>query len=211
MHPIARSVLVAAFSVAWPLHATSEPAPTDNPAVQRIVIVRHGEKPEAGLGQLACRGLARSIALPDVIIAKFGAPKFLFAPNPVKRKPDHGHLYDYIRPLATIEPLAIRAGLPVDLSFGFEETAKLARTLSTPRHSPGLIVVAWEHKIAVRLVRDILSRNGGGTQAIEPWKYDDFDRMDVIEITRSTGQQVKATYHRDLEGLNGISGECPRL
>ena len=31
-------------------------------AVETVVFVRHGEKPEKGLGQLSCRGLNRALA-----------------------------------------------------------------------------------------------------------------------------------------------------
>lgn len=34
-----------------------------------IVIIRHGEKPSAGLGQLSCQGLNRALALPQVLLA----------------------------------------------------------------------------------------------------------------------------------------------
>jgi hypothetical protein len=36
-------------------------------AVETIVLVRHGEKPDKGLGQLDCQGLNRALALPPVI------------------------------------------------------------------------------------------------------------------------------------------------
>jgi hypothetical protein len=35
-----------------------------------IVIVRHGEKPPAGLGQLSCQGLNRALALSQVLFEK---------------------------------------------------------------------------------------------------------------------------------------------
>jgi hypothetical protein len=40
--------------------------------VETIVCVRHGEKPPGSFGQLTCRGLNRSLALPDVLLKKFG-------------------------------------------------------------------------------------------------------------------------------------------
>jgi hypothetical protein len=61
---------------------------------ETIVLVRHGEKPAEGLGQLNCQGLNRALALP-VVIGK------LFA------RPDA----NYVRPLATIEPTAIAFAL----------------------------------------------------------------------------------------------------
>ena len=46
------------------------------------MFLRHGEKPSGGYGQLTCQGLNRSLALPDVLLAKYGKPTYLYAPNP---------------------------------------------------------------------------------------------------------------------------------
>lgn len=37
-------------------------------ASENIIFIRHAEKPSDGLGQLSCKGLNRSLALPNVII-----------------------------------------------------------------------------------------------------------------------------------------------
>ena len=94
-----------------------------------LVMIRHGEKPEAGLGQLSCQGLNRALALPDVLLARFGRPAALYAPNPGVVTTDFGRSYNYIRPLATIEPTAIRLGLPVDTRWGLNELAPLEQEL----------------------------------------------------------------------------------
>ena len=94
-----------------------------------IVILRHGEKPAAGLGQLNCQGLNRALALPPLLLQRFGKPDRLFAPNPSIQKADHGVPYAYIRPLATIEPLAIQVGMPVDVSWAMTDTDGLAGKL----------------------------------------------------------------------------------
>jgi hypothetical protein len=54
--------------------------------IETIVVVRHGEKPSAGLGQLDCQGLNRALALPAVIAETFGRPSAVFAPNPADQK-----------------------------------------------------------------------------------------------------------------------------
>ncbi len=190
--------------------APSSPPSSATATVERIVIMRHGEKPEAGLGQLACRGLARALALPDVIIAKFGRPQFVFAPNPSRRKADSGKLYDYIRPLATVEPLAIQLGLPVDVQIGFDQHKALVRKLSNTSFAGTFSLVAWEHKIAAEITRDLVKKFAGDITQVEAWGHADFDRLDVIEITRAPGQLPKVTYTRDRQGLNGIPGECPK-
>src|SRR5277367_2895492 len=81
---------------------------------ETIVLVRHGEKPALGLGQLDCQGLNRALALPAVIAKQFGKPDAVFAPDPAQKKDDLGLPYDSVRPLATIEPTAIAFGMPID-------------------------------------------------------------------------------------------------
>src|ERR1017187_10604489 len=77
----------------------SIPAPeTATPTVQTLVCLRHGEKPKGGLGQLTCRGLNRALALPNVLLPRYGRPQFFFAPNPTQ-KVDSKEGYYYVRPL----------------------------------------------------------------------------------------------------------------
>ena len=117
-------------------------------ATATIVFVRHGEKPEGGLGQLNCQGLNRALALAPIIAKSFGRPDAIFAPNPSHPKEDAGTLYDYIRPLATIEPTAIWFGLPVDVSFDFQDIEGLQAALEDRRtldHNV-FVLVAWEHR-----------------------------------------------------------------
>jgi hypothetical protein len=102
-----------------------------NKTLETIVCIRHGEKPIGGLGQLNCRGLNRALALPNVLIGKFGTPQFIFAPNLAQKVDDKGGSYYYVRPLITIEPTAIRRGLPVNTEFGFEEIQGLESELLT--------------------------------------------------------------------------------
>jgi len=40
---------------------------------ETIVLIRHGEKPAGGLGQLSCKGLNRSLALPSLLIGRYGS------------------------------------------------------------------------------------------------------------------------------------------
>src|SRR5215831_5026678 len=90
---------------------TATAARSDN-AVETVIFVRHGEKPHNGLGQLNCQGLNRALALPSVIAKTFGRPDVIFAPDPDEQIKDGGRWFDYVRPLATIEPTAISFVLP---------------------------------------------------------------------------------------------------
>ena len=98
---------------------------------QTIVFFRHGEKPPGGLGQLTCQGLNRAVALPSVLLAKFGAPDYLYAPNPAVKMSDPAGSFYYVRPLATIEPTAIRAGRSVNSRYGYNDITGLRNVLVT--------------------------------------------------------------------------------
>src|SRR5262245_44855484 len=117
---------------------------TDASAQQTIVFFRHGEKPVGGLGQLTCQGLNRALALPDVLIGRFGAADFLYAPDPGVKISDSGHSYYYVRPLATLEPTAIRLGRSVNTNYGFTDVAGLESRLITAAKANTTIFVAWE-------------------------------------------------------------------
>jgi hypothetical protein len=118
-----------------------------------IVIVRHGEKPAQGLGQLTCQGLNRSLALAPLLLSRYGKPVAIYAPNPALLKKDNGIPYAYVRPLATIEPLAIQAGLPVNIEWGMTDIEPLAAQILS---SPSEHVVAWS-TIGAKRWQDISS------------------------------------------------------
>jgi len=181
----------------------------ENPSIETIVLVRHGEKPDAGLGQLACQGLNRALALPNVIMALFGKPDFIFAPDPAHSKPDHLKSYDYVRPLATIEPTAIRFALPVNTQFGWEDVKGLVAALEGRDYRNALVLVAWEHRKIDDIAQALLADNGADPKAHVPsWPYDDFDGIYVIRISR-TSEGAHATFEQKQEHLDGQSTQCP--
>jgi hypothetical protein len=177
------------------------------PTVETLVCIRHGEKPPGGLGQLTCRGLNRALALPKVLLAKYGKPQFIFAPNPTQ-KVDGTNAYYYVRPLATIEPTAIRFGLPVNTQFGFREIKGLEDELAKTNYQTATIFIAWEHGLLDQFAKNLLKDNGGDATKVPAWPGDDFDTIFVFKITHSdTGNTVAFTM--DHENLNGLSDECP--
>jgi len=173
--------------------------------VETIVFIRHGEKPDKGLGQLNCKGLNRALALPPVIAKLFGRPSVIFAPDPSDRKVDDGEPYDYVRPLATIEPTAISLGLPVNASIG---VSKMDQPLEQPLNRNGLILVAWEHKLIENIVRMLLNAHGGDAAIVPKWHGDDFDSIYVVTMNW-TGDTAKATFVHQHEGLDGQPNLCP--
>ena len=175
---------------------------------ETIVLLRHGEKPPAGLGQIDCQGLNRALALPPVINRMFGKPDAIFAPNPSVRKEDRGRMYDYIRPLATIEPTAVAFGLPVDTSIGQDRVKVLHRRLEAPELRGALVLIAWEHRQIPVLAQALMKAHGGDPDAVPDWKGDDFDSFYVLRITRD-GRASTARFEHLREGLDGQPMACP--
>lgn len=181
-----------------------------SPATETIVFVRHGEKPARGYGQLDCQGLNRALALPAVIAAKFGRPDTIYAPNPSMQKKDSGVLYDYVRPLATIEPTAIQFGMPVNTHYGFAQVHALQQALMAPEQRDKLIVVAWEHHEIETLVRAVLQQYGGSPQDVPHWRSNDFDAIYVVKLDwTGAGAAPRASFVLDREGLDGRAADCP--
>ena len=178
------------------------------PTTQTIVMIRHGEKPPAGLGQLDCQGLNRAMALPAVIARDYGHPTTVFAPNPSQAKPDAGVVYDYVRPLATVEPAAIAFGLPVDTSLGFKDIAALQRKLEAPALRNAVVLVGWEHWEIFKLAQAMLSAHGGNPATVPEWNGADFDSVYVIKLAW-TGNTARASFERHQEGLDGQPKTCP--
>ena len=176
--------------------------------VETIVLVRHGEKPDTGLGQLDCQGLNRALALPPVIAKTFGRPSAVFAPDPSQRVEDHGVSYDYIRPLATIEPTAIFFGLPINASFGVSNTDGLRAAVEEPLYRNAVVLVAWEHVLIETIAERLLTAHGGDAALVPKWHGDDFDSIYVVTIIR-TGNNANAAFEHKREGLDGQPNTCP--
>jgi len=176
-------------------------------AEETIVFMRHAEKPPEGLGQLTCQGLNRAIALPDVLTAKFGKPDFIYAPNPAVKINDPSGSYFYVRPLATIEPTAIRHGVSVNTNYGYTDLAGMEGRLISASKADNTIFVTWEHSQLVALVQRIMNHYGGGA-AVPAWQTGDYDTLYVVHVNY-IGSSIEAQFQRDQQGLNNRPTACP--
>jgi len=205
--------LLVLWTAAAQGNAQTNAAPATEPpggAVETLVCVRHGEKPTGGLGQLTCRGLNRALALPKVLLEKYGRPQFVFAPNPAQKadtKLDPAGFY-YVRPLATIEPTAIRCGLSVNTQFGFLEITGLERELEKPAYRGATVFIAWEHSLLDAFARNLVEDAGGDPTQVPAWAGDEYDMIFVFRISTENGRKHVA-FTVDHEGLNGLSDNCP--
>jgi hypothetical protein len=183
-------------------------APLSAQADQTIVFFRHGEKPASGLGQLTCQGLNRALALPSVLLGRFATPDFLYAPNPDVKITDPGGSFYYVRPLATLEPTAIRAGRSVNTHYGYTDIPSLESLLIRSSKANTTIFVAWEHLYLQQVVQDIMNKYGGGV-SVPAWPSTDFDSLFIVHVKYDSSGTISATFLHDTEGLNGLPTTCP--
>ena len=177
-------------------------------AQETIVAIRHAEKPTAATEQLTCRGLNRALALPKVLIGRFGKPDALYASDPAAGV-NGKHPYLRIRPLLTIEPTAIELGMPVNAQIGFTDIAGLQAALTAPANAHALIFVAWEHKMLNQFAKQMLKSDGDDPSLVLRWPNSDYDRIYVFRITRN-GSKPKLTFTIEHENLNNsLSNTCP--
>jgi hypothetical protein len=204
--------LVLLFVAALPSFAARKPQNSGADG-ETIVMVRHGEKPAGGLGQLNCRGLNRSLALPSVLIGRYGKPDFIYAPNPSVKVDERNSqpAYSYVRPLATIEPTAIRLGMPVNTQTGYDQINALEQELLQPAYAHALIFVAWEHIKLNEFAEQMLQTYGVGPMQLPKWTNDDYETIYVFHVVRSgkngTPQVTLELQKEDLDST--LSNTCP--
>jgi hypothetical protein len=175
---------------------------------ETIVFFRHAEKPSGGYGQLTCQGLNRSLALPGVLINRFGKPNYAYAPDPSVKIADPAGSFYYVRPLATLEPSAIRAGISVNTNYGYNNLSGLQSVLINSVKANATIYVSWEHDYLVKAVQNIINKYGGGTP-VPAWVSGDYDSLYVVHVNYATSG-IDAWFEHDHEGLNGQSTTCPQ-
>jgi len=182
-------------------------AAVDARAEQTIVFMRHGEKPSGGYGQLTCQGLNRALALPDVLLTKFGKPTYLYAPSPAAQIVDPAGTFYYVRPLATIEPTAVRAGMNVRTKYAYSDISTLEAALITSTKADSTIFVAWEHTYLQKVVQNIMNHHGGGA-TVPAWISGDYDTLYIVRVNYAGGT-ITARFSTDHEGLNNQPTGCP--
>jgi hypothetical protein len=174
-------------------------------AEQTLVFFRHGEKPVGGYGQLTCQGFNRALALPSVLLPKYGRPTYLYAPNPAFRISDSAGRFYYDRPLATLEPIAIKLKTDIRSQFSYSDIASLQAALIAPSKDNTTIFIAWEHLYLQKLVQNIMNSYGGHL-VVPAWPDSDYDSLFVVRV--NYGSAITTSFQHDHEGLNGRSTTC---
>lgn len=148
---------------------------------QKMVIMRHAEKPSPSQGQLSCQGLNRALELPQSLSTQFGKPDAIFATNPAGL--DGGN--SYVRPLMTIEPTAIQYDQTVATSMVFSNSFLMSAVLLSHDFRDSLVYVAWEHVQITPISQNIATSLGYDPDALgipDSWPDDDYDGLYIFDI-----------------------------
>lgn len=168
-------------------------------AQETLIFVRHGEKPANDSGQLTCKGLNRALALPDVLLDRYGKPDFIFAAGPKENKTGSS-----LRALSTIMPTAVRVGLPIGIQFHADDIAGLQQELLSDKYQNSRIFIAWEHKNLDKAVKNIVAARGGDASLVPEWPGSDFDSIFVVTL-----DQDKVSFRQEPEWLTQLVESCP--
>jgi hypothetical protein len=173
-----------------------------------IVVIRHGEKGFPAKGNLQCKGLNRSLRLPDVLLQRFGTNiKKIYSTKPIyirDPKDDDNNSW-YLRPIITIEPLAIKLQLPINIHYNFEDTREIKKIADKIYNEPpGVYIVSWEHNSLKKLVENILD-NYKLNQNVEKYDHNLFSKIYVIRKFKNG----KVTYNIEDEDIMLLSSICP--
>lgn len=204
------SALLIAGAISLAVHADKVFArPLDG--VQTLVFMRHAEKPADGLGQLNCQGLNRAIDLATLLPQRYGKADYVFAADP-SRQVEEGaddDAYSYVRPLMTINPSAIKLGLPINLEYSANDTRALANELTDDKYHSSTIYTAWSHGYLPELINSVASKAlGEKTTLTEDWSGSDFDSLYVLTLTWKDGKATLLS-RIDKQGLNNGEKGCP--
>jgi len=148
---------------------TTTPAVANPSEALRVVIVRHGEKPDDG-DQLTCRGHNRALQLPAVIVGKYGKPGVIYVPAL-----GLGATTSHARMFETAAPLAIKYNLAIDSKFDEKDATGVAADIQT---RTGTVLLVWEHSA----IGDVARALGIGSPP--KWKGKDFDGIWVITYAK---------------------------
>jgi len=154
--------------------------------VQKIVIIRHAEKPNQG-DNLSCAGLNRALQLPAALDKKAGAVNSIFVPS-LKLGKSTG----VARMYQTVIPYAVKHDLYINTKYDVDDIDGLAGGI---QRQQGTVLVVWEHKHIHKLLKAL------GMDSPEKWDDNDYDSIWMI-----TYRNGKPVLTKDHEGISPAPG-----
>lgn len=153
----------------------------------RILIIRHGEKPDSGYN-LNCQGWNRAIALPKAIIPQFGIPDLVYVPNMTT-----GKKTKTVRMYQTVIPMAIKYSLLVNSKYEETDSLEISDNII---HQKGTVLIVWDKKNIAPLVRNLGIRN-----TILEWSDKDYDSIWIIEFIKNAEGGLVPALRRGRENI----------
>lgn len=179
MKKYAFAVVSAVLASTLALPGLAKPTPD---ASLRVVIIRHGEKPNDG-NNLSCQGENRALKLPAVLYGKFNTPDYTYVPSL-----EIGKATKHARMFQTVSPFAIAYNLKVNTQFDEKDTAGIAKEVL---RKTGTVLLVWEHSVIPDIAKNLNVDNP------PKWEGSDFDSIWVITYD----DKGNATLTQDQEGL----------
>lgn len=164
---VRRFIVIGWWLLAGLLPALAQPA--------RVILIRHGEKPESDRDpHLSIAGRDHAARWVNWFTNSVDrTPSILLAPRPTGKHPS-------VRPIETLEPLALALKLPVRTEFTSDDYARLAADLRTNDVYRGrTVVVCWVHQYLPEFAAAL-----GVEPAPGDWKGDDYDGAYLITFHR---------------------------
>lgn len=192
MKSIIRTVLVLLFACGLSTQGSCQKKhhhkdkEADSGAPLRVVIIRHGEKPDQG-NNLNCQGLNRAMQLPKVLFAKYGIASAVYVPAI-----NSGGKTKSARTFQTITPYAVKYGLNINSSYADDDYKDVVADVM---QRSGTVILVWEHNSINNLAQAF------GLKKPVNWGGQDFDSIWVI--TFKNGQPVLTT---DKESITPAAG-----
>lgn len=142
----------------------------------KVVIIRHGEKPEKG-DNLSCEGLYRAMHLPPVLDTAVGMPNYTYVPQM-----STGKKTTSVRMFQTVTPFAVHKNLTIDSKYKESDTVNVAKDVLKKQ---GVVLMVWEHSNIPGLASQL------GVPGPLSWSGKDFDSIWTITFTRSKKGHLK--------------------
>ncbi len=156
--------------------------------VEKLVIIRHGEKPEKG-ENLNCKGLDRSLKLVNILHQKIGTPDYIYVPAI-----NTGKNTSTARMYQTIVPFAVKYNLNINTKYDVKDAEALVNSI---QKKTGTVLLVWEHKGVQNILKTL------GVKNPPAWDDNDFDSMITITFPKGI-----ATLSKDRENITP-SNNCP--
>ncbi len=170
------------FSIAIVYSSSCFSQSTSSVTAKKIIFIRHGEKPEHG-DNLSCKGLNRSLQLPEVLNKKFGVIDHILVPA-LK----NGNSTNHSRMFQTISPYAIQHYMDINTKYDESESKTIANAI---KYLNGTVLLVWEHKHISKILKEL------GIKENIQWADNDYDSILIITFEKGI-----AVLKRDIENLS---------